>query len=95
MPVKKKSSIKLAPVSVRLLPATKAALEKAAIADERPISVMAQKIIADWLKANGFLKWAPRYRRAWQALARPVVSVHYLRGDEDGFRMDRADWWWG
>jgi hypothetical protein len=56
MPVKKKSSIKLAPVSVRLLPATKAALEKAALADDRPISVMAQKIIADWLKANGFLK---------------------------------------
>jgi hypothetical protein len=23
---------------------------------DRPISVMAQKIIADWLKANGFLK---------------------------------------
>jgi hypothetical protein len=56
MPVKKKSLIKAAPISVRLLPATKAALEKAALADDRPISVLAQKIISDWLKANGFLK---------------------------------------
>ena len=56
MPVKKKSLIKAAPMSVKLLPATKAALEKAAIADERPISVMAQKIIADWLKEKGYLK---------------------------------------
>jgi|HubBroStandDraft_3_1064219.scaffolds.fasta_scaffold4413672_1 hypothetical protein len=56
MPVKKKSSIKLAPVSVRFLPAAKAALEKAALADDRPVSVLAQKIIVDWLKANGFLK---------------------------------------
>lgn len=56
MPVKKKSLIKVAPISVKLLPATKAALEKAAIVDERPVSVMAQKIIADWLKEKGFLK---------------------------------------
>jgi hypothetical protein len=56
MPVKKKSLIKVAPVSVRLLPSAKAALEKAALADERPVSVMAQKIITDWLKEKGFMK---------------------------------------
>jgi hypothetical protein len=56
MPVKKKSLVKMAPVSVRFLPAAKAALEKAAKSDDRPVSVLAQKIIVDWLKTNGFLK---------------------------------------
>ena len=56
MPVKKKSLIKLEPISIRLLPSTKAALEKAARADERPVTAMAAKILSDWLKANGFLK---------------------------------------
>jgi hypothetical protein len=34
----------------------RAALDKCAAADERPISVMAHKIIADYLRTNGFLK---------------------------------------
>jgi hypothetical protein len=92
MPVKKKSSIKLAPVSVRLLPATKAALEKAALADDRPISVMAQKIIADWLKANGFLKWAGRKNALpiWPAITIVLHRLnagrpaHFLTGRENG-----------
>jgi predicted transcriptional regulator len=42
--------------SVRFDPAVKAAIDKAAKADTRSTSSLIQKIIADWLKANGFLK---------------------------------------
>jgi hypothetical protein len=43
-------------ISVRFLPAVKAALEKAAAKDSRPLSSMVQKIVADYLRAEGFLK---------------------------------------
>jgi hypothetical protein len=43
-------------ISVRFLPAVKTALEKAAAKDERPLSSMVQKIVADYLRAEGFLK---------------------------------------
>jgi hypothetical protein len=46
----------LAPIGVRLPPATKKALESAAKDDSRPVAALAQKIITDWLKANGYLK---------------------------------------
>jgi predicted transcriptional regulator len=36
--------------SIRLLPEERAALERAAKADERPPATMARKIITDWLK---------------------------------------------
>jgi hypothetical protein len=54
--VKKKELIKLAPIGVRLTPAGKKALEKAAKEDARPVAALAQKIIMDWLKAAGHLK---------------------------------------
>jgi hypothetical protein len=54
--VKKKELIKLAPIGVRLTPAAKKALEKAAQDDARPVAALAQKIIMDWLKEKGFLK---------------------------------------
>ena len=54
--VKKKELIKLAPIGVRLAPAAKAALEKAARDDERPVATLAQKIITDWLKERKYLK---------------------------------------
>jgi hypothetical protein len=38
----------------------KAALDKAAKADKRSVSSLLQKIISDWLEANGFLKWELR-----------------------------------
>jgi len=41
---------------VRLAPAAKAALEKAARDDERPVATLAQKIITDWLKERKYLK---------------------------------------
>lgn len=43
------------PLGVRLPPDVKAALEKAAATDLRSQSSMAEKIITDWLKANGYL----------------------------------------
>jgi len=47
---------KLSPVSFRLPAAKKAALEKAAVDDTRSVSSMIEKILTDWLKANGYLK---------------------------------------
>jgi hypothetical protein len=44
------------PLSVRFIPAVRAALEKAAKDDARPISSLVQKIVADWLKERKYLK---------------------------------------
>jgi predicted transcriptional regulator len=52
----RKPAAKLSVLGVRLEPAIRAALDKCAAADERPISVMAHKIIADYLRGNGWLK---------------------------------------
>ncbi len=52
----RKPAAKLSVLGVRLEPAMRAALDKCAAADERPISVMAHKIIADYLRGNGWLK---------------------------------------
>jgi hypothetical protein len=46
------------PLSVQFIPAVKVALEKAAKDDSRPVSSLVQKIVADWLKEKGYLKWA-------------------------------------
>jgi hypothetical protein len=45
-----------APVGLRLFPSTKTALEAAAAADSRTTASMAEKILTDWLRANGHLK---------------------------------------
>jgi hypothetical protein len=47
------------PIGIRLEPGEKAALERAAAADDRSVSAMARKIIAEWLKKHGHLK-APK-----------------------------------
>jgi uncharacterized protein (DUF1778 family) len=44
------------PLSVRVEAGHKAALDKAAKADNRTLSSLVQKVLADWLKAKGFLK---------------------------------------
>jgi hypothetical protein len=51
-----KSETRTAPLGLRLLPSVKAALDKAASADRRPVASMVEKILVDWLKANGYLK---------------------------------------
>lgn len=43
---------KTAPVSVRLPPEVKVALERAAKADTRSLSSLIEKILTDWLKAK-------------------------------------------
>jgi hypothetical protein len=44
------------PLSVRFDQDVRAALEKAAKDDRRPVSHLVQKVVADWLKKKGFLK---------------------------------------
>jgi len=44
------------PLSVRFDQDVRAALEKAAKDDRRPVSHLVQKIVADWLKKKRFLK---------------------------------------
>jgi hypothetical protein len=44
------------PLGARVEPPVKAALAKAAKKDKRPLSVLVEIILIDWLKANGFLK---------------------------------------
>jgi hypothetical protein len=43
-------------VSIRFTPKEKAALDEAAEADKRPAAQVVQKVIAEWLAAEGFLK---------------------------------------
>ena len=42
-------------LGIRLEADEKAALEAAAKADQRPLSAMGRKIIADWLRERGYL----------------------------------------
>jgi len=46
----------ITPVSFRFAPEKKSALEQAAEDDSRSLSSMIDKILTDWLKANGYLK---------------------------------------
>jgi len=43
------------PISFRLPPATKTALESAAKADVRSVSSLCEKILTDWLRKEGHL----------------------------------------
>lgn len=43
------------PISFRLPPVTKAALEKAAAEDHRSVSSLVEKLLTDFLKKNGHL----------------------------------------
>lgn len=45
-----------APISFRVTPELKAALEKAAAADSRSLSSLIMKVLTDWSKENGYLK---------------------------------------
>lgn len=42
-------------LGIRLEPDEKAALERAAKSDQRSLSAMGRKIIADWLRSQGWL----------------------------------------
>ncbi|MCE6960567.1 hypothetical protein LAZ40_16200 [Cereibacter sphaeroides] len=47
---------KVSPISFRLLPDTKAALDKAAADDRRSVSSLLDKIVTEWLEAKGYLE---------------------------------------
>jgi uncharacterized protein (DUF1778 family) len=51
---------KTEPINVRLEPDEKAALERAAAADDRSMSALARKVIVDWLRKHGHMKAAKR-----------------------------------
>ena len=55
-PKKKKSVPMGSPLGFRVPDDVKSALEKAADDDTRSVSSLALKIIAEWLKAKGYLK---------------------------------------
>jgi hypothetical protein len=48
--------VKEAAISVRLDTRIKAAIDKAAADDHRSTASLVEKILADWAKANGYLK---------------------------------------
>jgi len=48
------------PIGIRLDPAERSALEKAAAVDDRSMSSLARKVLADWLRKNGWLNGAKR-----------------------------------
>jgi hypothetical protein len=54
-PSKPKKDIKLV-TAIRLKPATKAALKKAAETDGRSMMNLMERVLEDWLKAAGYLK---------------------------------------
>ena len=43
------------PISIRVAPDIKEALDRAAAADRRSVSSMVEKILADWLEDRGYL----------------------------------------
>jgi hypothetical protein len=52
----KKPDNSMPALSFRLDPKIKTALEKAASDDARSVSSMVQKVLTEWLKANGYLR---------------------------------------
>jgi hypothetical protein len=56
MPPKKASTRPVMPLSIRFDAEVRAALDRAAADDMRPVGVLVQKIAIEWLKARGYLK---------------------------------------
>ena len=52
--------VKTDPIGIRLEPAERDALERAAAGDDRPMSALARKVLVDWLRKNGWLKGAKK-----------------------------------
>ena len=48
--------VKAEALSFRVAADTKAALERAAIADDRSVSSLVERILREWLRGNGFLE---------------------------------------
>jgi hypothetical protein len=56
MSPKKKSTRPVAPLSIRFDAEVRKALDKAASDDMRPVGVLVQKVMIEWLMAQGYLK---------------------------------------
>jgi hypothetical protein len=46
---------KIYPIGTRLEPEEADALKRAAVADDRPVTALMRRIIAEWLRTNGWL----------------------------------------
>ena len=53
-------NMKMHPMSVRLEPHVRDALERAALDDRRNLSAMIDVILVRWLESNGYLPASPR-----------------------------------
>jgi hypothetical protein len=53
---KAKSARPVTPLSIRFDANVRAALDKAAEEDMRPVGILVQKLCIEWLKAHGYLK---------------------------------------
>ena len=56
MSPKKRSMHPVAPLSIRFDAEVRKALDKAAADDMRPVGVLVQKVMMEWLRAQGYLK---------------------------------------
>jgi hypothetical protein len=56
MSPKKKSTRPVAPLSIRFDAEVRTALDQAARDDMRPVGILVQKVMMEWLKARGYLK---------------------------------------
>ena len=57
LPMPKAKKVRpVTPLTIRFDAELRAALDKAAADDMRPVGVQVQKICAEWLKAHGYLK---------------------------------------
>jgi hypothetical protein len=54
------SRVKVATLSLRIDPTLKAAAEKAAADDQRSLTSLIEKLLADYLRAHGYLKPAKK-----------------------------------
>jgi hypothetical protein len=52
--------MKTAAINVRVAPATKAAIEKAAADDNRSVASLVEKVLIDWLRSQGKIKGGKR-----------------------------------
>ena len=51
-----KAEKKSVPVGLRITPSLKAAIDKAAMRDQRTVASLVEKVLSDYLRENGFLK---------------------------------------
>ena len=70
-------------LGIRLEPDERDALERAAKADDRPLSAMGRKILVEWLRTNG---WMPERRQVPREPGRGRQPSEPAPGGKQGSR---------